>query len=341
MHDPWTTDEAAFPRHAPPAERLRFLLNYAVLAPSGHNTQPWLFEVRDGTVTLRADRTRALPVVDPHDRELVISCGAALYNLRVAIRRFGYAAPFELLPDPAEPDLLATVRLGAAEPPAADDERRFAAIPLRRTNRRPFDTRPLPAALIERLSAAAAEESAWFAAVEDEAARHAVAELVAEGDRRQAADRSFRRELAAWIHPNRARGRDGMPGYAHGMGDLMSQLGPFVIRTFDWGNGQAAKDRQLVLGSPLLAVIGTGADDPRSWLQAGQALSSVLLWARAEEVFASYLNQPTEIPDLRRSLAARLERGDHPQLVLRFGYGEPVRPTPRRLLTDVLLGPAP
>jgi hypothetical protein len=292
-------------------------------------------------VTIRADRTRALPVVDPQDRELVISCGAALYNLRVAIRHFGHAAPVALLPDPADPDLLATVRLGAAEPPTPDDERRFAAIPLRRTNRRPFETRPLPAPLLERLSAAAAEESAWFAAVEDEAARHAVAELAAEGDRLQGADRSFRRELAAWIHPNRARGRDGMPGYAHGMGDLMSQLGPFVIRTFDWGNGQAAKDRQLALGSPLLAVIGTAADGPRSWLQAGRALSSVLLWARAEGVFASFLNQPTEIPDLRRRLAARLERGDHPQLLLRLGYGEPIRPTPRRSVAEVLLEPAP
>ena len=341
MHDPWTTDEAAFPRHAPPAERLRFLLNYAVLAPSGHNTQPWLFEVRDGTVTLRADRTRALPVVDPHDRELVISCGAALYNLRVAIRRFGYAAPVELLPDPAEPDLLATVRLGAAEPPTADDERRFAAIPLRRTNRRPFEARPLPAELITRLSAAAGEESAWLAVVEDESGRNAIADLISEGDRIQGADPSFRRELAAWIHPNRTRCRDGMPGFAHGFGDLMSRLGPFVIRTFDWGNGQAAKDRQLALGSPVLAVIGTAADDPRSWLQAGQALSSVLLLARADGVFASYLNQPTEIPDLRSRLAARLERGDYPQLVLRFGYGEPVRPTPRRPVAEVLLEPAP
>ena len=341
MHDPWHVDETAFPRQAPPAEQLRFLLNYAVLAPSGHNTQPWLFQVREDQARVYADRTRALPVVDPHDRELVISCGAALYNLRVAIRRFGYAAPVELLPDPAEPDLLAVARLGAPRPPTPDDERRFAAIPLRRTNRRPFEARPLPAELIARLSAAAGEESAWLAVVEDEGRRNAIAELISEGDRIQGADPSFRRELAAWIHPNRTRCRDGMPGFAHGFGDLMSRLGPFVIRTFDWGNGQAAKDRQLALGSPVLAVIGTAADDPRSWLQAGQALSSVLLLARADGVFASYLNQPTEIPDLRRRLAARLERGDYPQLVLRFGYGEPVRPTPRRLLTDVLLEPAP
>lgn len=337
MHDPWHTDETAFPRHATSDERLRFLLNYAVLAPSGHNTQPWLFEIRGGVVTLRADRTRALPVVDPQDRELVISCGAALYNLRVAIRRFGYAAPVELLPDPADPDLLAVARLGAAQPPAPDDERRFAAIPLRRTNRRPFEARPLPTTLIERLAAAAVEESAWFVAVEDEAARLAVADLVAEGDRLQGADRSFRRELAAWIHPNRTRCRDGMPGHAHGFGDLMSQLGPFVIRTFDWGNGQAAKDRQLALGSPLLAVIGTAADDPCRWLQAGQALSSVLLRARAEGVFASYLNQPTELPELRRRLTDLLGRGGHPQLVLRLGYGEPVQPTPRRPVAEVLL----
>lgn len=139
------------------------LVRYAVLAHSGHNTQPWLFGVDDGGLDLLADRTRALPVVDPHDRELTISCGAALDHLRVAGAAFGHRADIATLPDPGSPDLLATVRLDAGHrAPSREDAALFDAIPLRRTNRHRFDHRGVPAQTIAHLVAVAAEEGAWL-----------------------------------------------------------------------------------------------------------------------------------------------------------------------------------
>ncbi|WP_243663734.1 nitroreductase family protein [Rhodothermus marinus] len=88
--DPWQVAEHDFPRYATPEAQLRFLLNYAVLAPSVHNTQPWRFRVVGSEVELYADRTRALAVADPEDRQLIMSCGAALFHLQVAMRHFGY-----------------------------------------------------------------------------------------------------------------------------------------------------------------------------------------------------------------------------------------------------------
>jgi len=335
--DPWRVDEANFPSQASFRDQLQFLLTYAVLAPSSHNTQPWLFRVHDAGVELHADRTRALPVVDPEDRALIISCGAALYNLRVAIRHFGFTEVAQLFPDASQPDLLARVSIGIPRQPTGDDNQRFSAIPLRRSNRQPFESRPVAQALIDRLVAAASEESAWLAAVSGDETRNAVADLVAEGDRTQAASKPFRRELAAWMHHNRSRSRDGMPGYAHGMGELASLVGPFIIRTFDWGNGQAAKDRQLAVGSPLLAVLGTTSDDPQAWLAAGQALSSFLLLARAEGIHNSYLNQPIEVPELRPRLRDLIGRDGFPQILVRLGYGPDTRPTPRREVSEVVV----
>src|SRR6056297_1410690 len=90
------------------------LLEAAVLAPSSHNTQPWIFErVSPTRVRLLADRRRALPVNDPHDRELTISCGCALTNLRVAAAARGLAVSVETGPFEADPDRLAEVELGA------------------------------------------------------------------------------------------------------------------------------------------------------------------------------------------------------------------------------------
>jgi hypothetical protein len=334
--DPWAVSETDYPNGADIERRVRFLLRYAILAPSGHNTQPWLFGIRGGTIELRADRTRALPVVDPDDRALVISCGAALGALRIAARRFGFAAAVESLPNPNDEDLLARVTLEQGDPPSEDDNELFAAIPERRSNRQAFEDRDLPGDLAERLVADAQEEGVWLHPARGDD-RAAIAGLIAEGDMIQMADKRFRRELASWVHPNRDRSHDGMRGYGFGFGELMSHAGPLVIRAFDLGRGQAAKDRELAEGSPLLSVFVTESDDPAAWLGTGQALQRVLLRARAAQVWSSFLNQPVEVPELRPRLAETIGwQGDYPQLVVRLGYGPQVKPEPRRAVEEVL-----
>jgi hypothetical protein len=129
-----------------------------------------------------------------------------------------------------------------------------------------------------------------------------------------------------------------MPGYAFGYSDIMSHMGPFVLRTFDFGKGQAAKDRQLAAGSPALAILGTRSDEPMDWLKAGVALSRMLLTAQTENVWSSFLNQPIEVPELRPKVQELVkEEKEFPQILLRMGYGEDVKPTPRRPVNDVLL----
>ena len=237
IEDPWKVSEQDFPQSGRAEEKLRFLLNYAVLAPSGHNTQPWLFRVRNDEVELHADRTRGLPVVDPDDRALVISCGAALFYLRLAMRYFGHADEVQPFPETEDADLLARVRLGSEQEATEEDQVLFGAIKKRHSNRQTFEDRPVPGRLLSALQAAAWEEGAWLHLVQDEDHKYMLADLIAEGDRIQLSDKRFRRELASWVHPNRTKSRDGMPGYAFGFGGLLSLAGPFAIRTFDTGKG--------------------------------------------------------------------------------------------------------
>ena len=333
----WGVSDADYPKDGDAEGRLRFLLRYAILAPSGHNTQPWLFAVDDGAIEVYADRARALPVVDPDDRELTISCGAALETLCIAMRHFGHRGAVRLAPDPGDEDLLARVTLGEGDPSSRDEEELFRGIPRRHSNRQAFEARDVPGALADRLVADAEVHGAWLCLVRGED-RAAVADLVAEGDRVQMADKRFRRELAAWVHPNRSRSRDGMRGYGFGFGNLMSHGGPLAIRAFDLGKGQAAKDRELAQGSPLLAVLGTAADDPASWLSSGRALQRVLLRARTSDVWSSYLNQPIEVEALRPRLAETIGKpGQFPQLIMRLGYGAEVKPQPRRPVEAVIV----
>jgi nitroreductase len=323
-------DAGSFPRGGTEAQIWEFLLRYAVRAPSGHNTQPWRFDIADGRLCLYADRSRALPVVDPEDRELVMSCGAALAHLTVALRHFGYAGDVTPFPDPADPDLLTTVGLGQAHTPRPGDHQLFRAIDKRHTHRADFETRPVHHQVLAQLERDAHRAGAALHAYTGDEAQSAIATLVGEGDRAQFSDAGFRHELAAWIRPNRTRRPDGMPGYAFGISDLASVLGPTMIATFDTGARQAKKDEQLALTAPALMVLSTAGDTPSDWLAAGQAVAVLLLRAAAHGLAASFLNQPIEVPALRVRLRDLLGGSDSPQLLLRIGYAAPDRATPRR-----------
>ena len=249
--DVWNVCADDFPAEGSSEEKLWFMVQYAVLAPSTHNTQPWLFRIHGNLVELYADVARALPIVDPDNRELIISCGAALFHLRTAIQYFGYKCQVETFPEPGEPALLARVHLGFKCETDAEEVLLFNAIPKRRTNRLPFQNETVPDALLAVLTRNAANEGAWLQIVESEDARYAVADLVAEADRIQWAAKRFRRELAAWLTPAQAARRDGIPGYTKGITKLPAHAAPLVIRTFDLGQGQAAKDWDIARYSQI------------------------------------------------------------------------------------------
>ncbi len=317
--------------------RLRELVRFAVRAPSSHNTQPWLFRVRGDTLELFADRARSLPVVDPGDRALIMSCGAALGYLRVAIRNYGYSGEIEQLPDPERPDLLARVRLGEPRRPTLEDELLFDAIAFRRTNRGEYLSEPLPDILIGELAAMALAEGVWLRVVTSPRLKSEIAQLVAEGTRVQASSPKFRQELSGWVRPNSSTQHDGIPAAAYGVSNAPSLVFPWFIRAFDWGDAQAEKDARRAARAPALGVLGTDSNGPDEWLRAGEALSRLLLRAAAAGVSASFLNQPIEVVELRPCLAGVLRLRGHPQLLFRLGIGKEAAAAPRRTLEEVMM----
>lgn len=320
------------------SKKIRFALQQAVLAPSSHNSQPWHFIVDDDSITLCADRMRALPVVDPFDRELTISCGAALFNLRTALNHYGLSYRITLFPSEADPDVLAHLRV--LERGFLDESLNalFSAIPARATVRKPFSATPLTESTKRSLTEAAEAEGARVVCIDDVASRTRIADLIAEADALQFADPCFRRELACWIHPKRSN--DGMPVDATGVAALLNLAVPIAtsaIRTFDVGEGMVAIHEKLLAGSPLLLVIATDSDNREAWLAAGQALERLLLTATTFGLSTSYLNQPIEIAPLRTRLRQIAGLNAVPQLLLRIGYGpELIERARRRPLNDVL-----
>lgn len=314
----------------------RDLVRYAVLAPSGHNAQPWRFAVRARTIHILPDRSRRLPVVDPEDRELFISLGCALENLVIAARHAGYDPSVACFPaDEADDCLRMTLHHGAPV-----DSPLFAAIPSRQTNRRHYDGRPIPPADMEHLAAVAAEPGVTVRLLTSPEAFDAAIDLVKDGNQRQLDDDAFRTELAAWIRFNAdeaaARGDGLVPG-AMETPEVPRWVGEWALRFVLSGERQGVKDERLIRSSPALALVATAADDRAAWVAAGRTFERFALTATSLGVQLAHLNQPCEIPSLRAALARRLGVPDHPQLLVRLGYAEPLPRAPRRPVEAVLI----
>jgi nitroreductase family protein len=303
-------------------------LRAAIRAPSVHNTQPWRFVVAPPRVELHLDRERVLPVVDPDAREARMSCGAALFNLTVALRAAGFGATVDVLPDVTRPDLLAAVRVGGARPVTPEHSSLRVALEHRATNRRPFVDRAVPTAHRHALTQAARTEHAGLVLLDTPRSLDVLATLLRRADHLQEEDPEFQRELREWTDGGTDRD-DGVPRSAGGPrpvgGTLLTprQNHPGVVeRPFEQ--------------DPLVVVLATRGDGPRDHLHAGQALQRVLVTATVLGLSASFLSQPIEVPMTRTALRSLLDLPGWPQAVLRVGYGYPATPTPRRSLDAVV-----
>ena len=332
-----------------PAPRLRRgeaerIVGIAVRAPSLHNSQPWLFRLSDGALELRMDGSRHLPGTDPARRQLLISCGAALFGARLGVRSLGLRPQVDVLPEPSRPELLARVRVQGTAPIDAEEFALLRAVPWRWSVRSGFASTPVPAGLLTVMRRAAARERAVLLVLDDPARRRATAELVTAADRAQRASAEVAREVAEWTSRRSAQA-DGIPPWAYPPQPPPPAADRFIVRDFaqrpsEESSLQTPTVAVAATSAPLAAALLTSGDGPVHWLRAGQALYRVLLTAAAGEVQASLHSQPFGVESLRRSVQEVLTGGAEPQLLLQFGHPTgPYAPgpaSPRRPVADVL-----
>ena len=334
----------------PPLEQpLRRAAVRATLAPSVHNTQPWRFVVTRDAIEIYADRERQLPVLDPTGRQLLISCGCAVFNARVAVDAAGYRTRVDRFPDPFAPDLVARVTIvgeRAADPDTVTDGYDAVGpvtpaigaldpvIDLRRTNRRRFASDEVPGDFVELLVRSAAAEHAILSPITRDEDRLATAMLSQRADSTQNANPAYRAELRAWTTDDILR-EDGVPAFAvpHTGAESHDDI---PVRDFDTrGDGSLPADTSSSMSQCLL-LLGCESDVRSDWVQAGEALERVLLEVARHGYAASPLTQVVEVPFTRQQLRHDLRLAMFPLVLLRVGRA-PYTPRPRRRrLVDML-----
>ncbi|HYF73110.1 MAG TPA: hypothetical protein VD864_09840 [Nocardioides sp.] len=307
---------------------------YALRAPSIHNSQPWRWRVRGDRVELHADRSRQLPMADPSGRNLAISCGAALHQAAVAAQALGWPAEVTRMPDPRDPDHLATLHLRrGARPPHAVAE--LQALQERRTDRRRFTSWPIPPERLGRLAASVDVDQVRVVPVTAAPDRVRVELLVSRATAIERADRRFAAEQRSWLDHSDV---DGIPS------ELLPEPGARTpTRVSRFVDEMPEEDpRGSVENSDGLLVIATETDGTEAWLRAGEALSELWLHAMDDGLSVVPLSQVIEVAETRTVLHHEVLGGLlHPQLLVRMGWQEISRSslprTPRRPLDEVLM----
>jgi hypothetical protein len=316
------------------------VIDLARLAPSVHNTQPWLFHAARDVLTLSRDDTRRLPVLDPEARQQTISCGAALYLARLGLRLQGFGSIVEGRSSTDGKSVLARLRAVPGNPVTAEEVVLAQAARTRHTQRGVFEPRPVAEDVLDEMRDAAQEQGAWVRLLTDPADQVPLAVLLARAEEAEVADPGYRDELATWTNRS-VSAQDGLPSQARP--DVSARASSLKLRALSPADESHTREPGGAEATPpapehVLAIdIGTAGDSVQDWLVAGRALIALLLHAAVDGVQASPLGQVIDQPWSRRRLASELGCVGHPQMVLRLGYASAGPETPRRPVGDILL----
>jgi hypothetical protein len=329
---PWALREADFPIDGTADDCARYLLRYAILAPSTKNTQPWKFAVAGNRIEILPDRSRWLRVSDPDQRELHISLGCALENLIVAADHFGYACDVTYgASTDGSPRAVASVTImpARAGAPRMRPAGLFEGLTSRLTIHGAFTARGVPPDVQRQLAHLADDPDVRLVLTNERATVQALAASSADADVAELGDADYRRELARIVGEG-----------VFGTSRPVSALARIALPHLNNGASLARRDRALIQETPLLGLISSGQDRRTPQIKSGQLFERICLMATILGLHVHPMSQALQIPTLRRQVA-RLsgEPLFHPQQLFRIGYAAPQthRHTPRRLVEQVLI----
>ncbi|WP_291844893.1 nitroreductase family protein [Bradyrhizobium sp.] len=310
----------------------RELIRYATLAADSHNSQPWKFVAEPRRITIAPDFTRRCPAVDPDDHHLSASLGCAAENIVLAAAAAGLAATTTTASEAI------TIALDADRP---HESELFKAIPHRQSTRALYDGAAVPGEKLAGLEKAGTGTGVSVIVITDRSKMNAIADYVVEGNSAQMRDPAFMNELKQWIRFNDSdavAAMDGLSAASSGNPQLPAWLARLLLPWVMTERGENQKHRAQIQSSAGIAIFVSDRSDYKHWVEAGRACQRFALQATAFGLKQAFINQPVEVPHLRRQLASFLGIGERrPDLVVRFGAGPDLPKSLRRPVEQLIV----
>jgi hypothetical protein len=310
------------------------MVQYAVKAPSGHNTQPWKFRINENSIELMPDLVKSLPVVDENNRELYISLGCALENLCITAQQLGY--DYDVV---SKNEQGITVNFAKTSPAVGNNL--FFQIEKRQTNRSVYQNKRIPDETIECLENIVLEPNTqiYFTKTGESLATE-LTEYIVRGNEKQMNDNSFKEELILWMRFNKGEIRktgDGLAYSAMGFPSIPRFMGKPIVGNYLKPGRQNQSDLGKIDSSSHLVLFTTKNNTLSEWIDMGRSLERILLETTRLNLANAHLNPPCEIETLANEVQSSLPiNNEYPAILLRIGYAEPMPYSPRRSIEAVI-----
>lgn len=330
----WEVDLQEFFKCTTDEERIHFLLRFALLAPSTHNSQPWQFKANKNEITLSLAKRVDLPVGDPELRQRYIALGCALENLLIASDYYGYTATVKTQGN-NNSNITISIESGI-HTPKKDEGHLIHEIKKRATNRSHYRMEPLTEELRQDI------EKCIFPGVHitfiEAQGRKELGDMISEATKDAMENVNFRKELAGFLRNNVTRAYIGMPGTGLGIPTLPSLIAPFLMRYLNLGKANKGDTlRTLREATPTFIVLSTEAQSPESWINAGRTYEHISLMATAKNFTTHPMVAPIEIGTHHERLRKFLGITHRPVFLFRIGIPEKkVVHSPRLPLNKVI-----
>jgi len=296
------------------------ILRLAILAPSSHNSQPWILKIKDNTILVYADFSRRLNVSDTNDRQLHISIGCAITNATVAADYFNYLSKIEYFPDSADKNLLARITFIPNPQSSSGQDHLAHSILTRVTNRNRYEADQPPNIFFEHAQALSTKSLGLYF-IQETSQKTQLADIVLSSLGDALSNVLFRKELSQYVKSNLTSSEVGMPGFGLGFPLPVSLLAPTLIKYVNVSKLSRKQDELLLKQfTPLFGVICTETDGQVDWIKAGQAYEHVALIAESMNLKTAILAAPIQIGDYYKSLQKILSTFFRPQVFFRLGY---------------------
>ncbi len=313
------------------------LIEYAVKAPSGHNTQPWKFSLSDNSIKVFPDYSRRLSVVDPDNHALFISLGCALENMVIAATHFSYVTIITVNSD-NKSNFFIQVDLKPDNDVPKDEL--FNYIEKRQVTRYEYKPEKVGQSELDLLMKVSRNDGIDLLLFTSDDKIKLLVPFIIEGSNRQFGNKLFINELIHWFRftkKDAMQTGDGLWTATMGLPDMGKLIGKLIMKYFVSAKSEAKRWNSLINKSAGFALFVSSKNDVPHWINLGRSFQRFGLTAAKLNISHAHVNMPCEEIEVRKKLIHHLNLGDkNPLLLIRFGYSDKLPYSFRRPVESVI-----
>lgn len=297
------------------------------MAPSGSNSQPWLFKITGSELILMPNYARIRTAVDPNNRELFISLGAVAKNIEIAAAYFGMEANKTEVGD--------KLIFIFSKSSGRKKTELFEYIPRRHTGRGEFEKKEI--ANLEELKESG-NDNIQIIFFQSHEQKNVISEIIYKSELIWFKNKSLIKDLEKWLRDDIDEAKDGVPTGILNLYKFAVETKYLFSRDSQAAIKKARMEKILAREAPVIGVIVSREDQITSWIRTGEMYQEMALKLTREGAAVSFFNTVMELKGQRDKLAQILKIDGYPQLLFRAGY--PVNsgpPSPRIPIEEMMV----